>query len=91
MALFGLHQNLPHTHTNCSNALQHYGKVFDVDIEPHYKILNGFLIFLLVLHIYWRVWVVGVCAEGRLIPARTRTRFLRARGCVSDCGRHVPG
>ena len=50
-------RNKTHLSTLPWPHLQHYSRVFNVEIEPHYTILNAFLIFLLVLHAYWYAWV----------------------------------
>jgi len=34
-----------------------------VDLKPHYAILNGFLIFLFVLHVYWSYLIVRIAVR----------------------------
>ncbi|KAL6771260.1 hypothetical protein ACKKBF_B34565 [Auxenochlorella protothecoides x Auxenochlorella symbiontica] len=63
---------------------KHYGRVFDVNIEPHYSILNGFLIFLLVLHMYWSYLIVriivGQLRHGEIQDVREEEEAAAAGG-----------
>jgi hypothetical protein len=41
-------------HKQCAApCLQVRAAELGVTLEPHYSILNGFLIFLYILHLYW--------------------------------------
>lgn len=48
-----------------STLLESYkrAKQVNVSIEPHATILNGFLIFLFVLHLYWSYLIVRIAVR----------------------------
>lgn len=49
-------------------------------IQPHHTILNGFLIFLYCLHVYWwACWYPPACRLGRFQHSTTCSSLLSQR------------